>query len=69
MRGRHGGYAAQAQRRGEQYVGCNTCGQPRHPRRQAEPHTEESFLAQLGVAFLLMASLYALLIVAAGATA
>ena len=28
----HGGWARQAQRRGEEYAQCNTCGQRRHPR-------------------------------------
>lgn len=28
----HGGWAAAAKRRDEQYVICNTCGMPRHPR-------------------------------------
>lgn len=32
MRGRHGGYAAQATKRGEQLVGCTACGQRVHPR-------------------------------------
>lgn len=28
MRGSHGGMAAQAKRRGEEYLACLTCGQP-----------------------------------------
>lgn len=32
MRPKHGGWATQAKRRGEEYVGCTVCGAPRHPR-------------------------------------
>jgi hypothetical protein len=35
--GRHGGLAAQAKRRNEEYLGCLTCGQP-HARYR--PHVE-----------------------------
>ena len=28
----HGGWAQAAQKRGETFVRCNTCGGPRHPR-------------------------------------
>ena len=28
----HSGWATAAKRRGEQYIACSTCGQPRHPR-------------------------------------
>lgn len=37
----HGGWAAQAKRRGEEYALCATCGQRRHPRlTHAQPAEE-----------------------------
>ena len=71
MKPQHGGWSSQAKRRGEEYLACVDCGQPKHPRtlRQAEPEHEESFVAQLAVAFLLFAALYVLALVAAGVQA
>jgi len=37
---RHGGWAAQAKRRKEEYLGCTECGMSRHPRQQAIPAEE-----------------------------
>jgi hypothetical protein len=42
MRGRHGGQAAQAKRRGEEWVACLACGRPAHISiHQAEPYVDD----------------------------
>lgn len=42
MRGRHGGQAAQAKRRGEEWVSCLACGRPAHISiHQAEPYVDD----------------------------
>lgn len=41
MRQAHGGWATAAKRRGEEYVGCLTCG--RHQRMQAMPEERYTF--------------------------
>lgn len=43
MRGRHGGQAAQAKRRGEEWLACLACGGPVHIRiHQAEPYRDDT---------------------------
>ena len=37
----HGGWARAAYSRGESYLACTLCGQPKHPRRQAGPREAE----------------------------
>ena len=37
MKRQHGGWASQAKRRQEEYVGCVSCGMKEHPRQQAYP--------------------------------
>jgi len=67
MRGSHGGYATAAKRRGEQWLGCNTCGQPhrRFPVTQPD-ETPGDFWRALAVALLLVVAGYALVIAVAG---
>lgn len=71
MKKQHGGWATQAKRRQEEFVGCIECGMKEHPRFQAtelyrEP-VRESFWHLLGlvifVLFMYAVIIYALPIV------
>lgn len=65
----HGGWASQAQRRGEEYRACNTCGARAHPGsfRVVEEEQELNWAAlvigALGALFLFYALFVALLVV------
>lgn len=67
MKKQHGGWASQAKRRREEYLGCVQCGMPTHPRQQAYPEPVQSrwniFGLFLFVVLMYAAILYALPIV------
>ena len=68
MKKQHGGWATQAKRRQEEYLGCTSCGMTAHPRMQAYPEpVKESFWHLLGlvifVLFMYAVIIYALPIV------
>ncbi len=61
----HGGNARAAQRRDEQYVMCATCGQRSHRYQAEKPGTLSDFVKAMAVAVMLVAAMYAAVLVLA----
>ncbi len=61
----HGGNARAAQRRGELYAMCATCGQRSHRFQAEKPETFSDFAKAMAVAVLLVAAMYAAVLVLA----
>ncbi len=61
----HGGNARAAQRRGEQYAMCVTCGQRSYRFQAEKPETFSDFVKAMAVAVLLVAAMYAAVLVMA----
>ncbi len=61
----HGGNARAAQRRGEQYAMCATCGQRSHRYQAEKPETLDDLAKAMAVAVLLVAACYSAVLVLA----
>ncbi len=61
----HGGNARAAQRRGERYALCLTCGQRSHRFQAEQPETFSDFVKAMAVVVLLVAAMYAAVLVLA----
>jgi len=64
-RRQHSGWATAAQRRGEAYALCAVCGQRSHNFQAEKPETFSDFAKAMAVAVLLVAAMYAAVLVLA----